>query len=68
MPIPEANNSYVVKFKDVDNDMNLTDVVINNDNISENLKKSFQIVVVNKDGKQTYSLDDLDLKPIALKK
>jgi hypothetical protein len=67
MPILDANKSYVVEFDIPTQDLTLTDIVINNGNISDNLKKSIEILVIDNQGnKKTYNLDDLDLKPITI--
>ncbi len=67
-PIPDANKSYVVEFTGADKNMILSTIIINDNNISDNLKKSFTIVIKTSNNKKTYTLDDLDVKSINISK
>lgn len=68
MFIKDPSKSYVVKFATGNTDLVLSNFIINNNNVSDNLKKSLTIVL-KKGGKTTVvKMSDLDLKPVNVSK
>ena len=66
--IPDANKSYVVKFATGTKDLVLSNFIVNNNNISDNLKNSLSLVIKDGDKKTVVKLSDLDVQSIDIPK
>ena len=68
MFIKDPTKSYVVKFATGNKDLVLSNFIINNNNVSDNLKKSLTIVLKKGDKTTVVKMSDLDIKPINVSK
>jgi len=66
--IKDASKSYVVKFATGDKDLVLSNFIINNNNVSDNLKKSLSLIIKDWDKSTVVKMEDLDVKPVNVPK